>query len=219
MILKNLPKVSITAQHQQEFDAILAGEWKRVPGQIKMDEAAAIYHYARLASKDVLEIGCWKGKSTTLIGLAMKASNNTHKLICIDPFEGVQTQMGKDTTPHPTLQAFQNNIAKFGTGADYLIGSSFDPVIVKHVYAKLPILSILWIDGLHSYEACKADLTNYWPLLEIGGKLMIHDMDRRRWYPGLSQLSDELQLGKGIDQPELTSSLLVLTKTDGTHPL
>ncbi len=39
-----------------------------------------------------------------------------------------------------------------------------------------PSLNVLYIDGDHSYEGCKADLDNFGPLVLPGGVILIHDV-------------------------------------------
>ena len=52
----------------------------------------------------------------------------------------------------------------------------------------------IFIDGYHSFEQTLNDLENYWPLLRLGGILMLDDYVDA--YPGVKQAWDEFLLSK-----------------------
>ena len=52
-------------------------------------------------------------------------------------------------------------------------------------------LDLVFIDGDHSYEGCKADIEAWLPKLRSGGVLAGHDYGHKR-FPGVKQAVDEM---------------------------
>jgi predicted O-methyltransferase YrrM len=70
---------------------------------------------------------------------------------------------------------------------------------------RLPIDAV-YIDGDHSYEACKADIENWVPWVKKGGLIFFHDYGTPHT-PGVVRAVDEMMgdfeyLGKDLDTPK-----------------
>ena len=71
--------------------------------------------------------------------------------------------------------------------------------LIKHKGYSLPVsaefenesLDLIFIDGDHSYEGCKADIEAWLPKLKIGGFMAGHDYGHER-FPGVKQAVDEI---------------------------
>jgi len=111
----------------------------------------------------VLEIGSFCGKSAVYMATVAK------KVICIDPFTanyGGQGDEGFPVTVLPFLWAtkdFKNvhSIVAKSTEVDFFI--------------KDHIFDLLFIDGLHTYEAGKFDILHYAQKVKADGWIALHD--------------------------------------------
>lgn len=65
----------------------------------------------------------------------------------------------------------------------------------KFKFAKSKI-DVLFIDGDHSYEGCKADIDNYYPQMAKGGVMLFHDCDNSS--PGVVKAVEEFVTEHGF---------------------
>ena len=77
----------------------------------------------------------------------------------------------------------------------------------------------IWIDGDHSYEACKNDLEDWLPLLEAGGIIAFHDSApitsspaSHRGYSGPIRVVGELKKDSRLSYIETADSITVFRK-------
>lgn len=118
----------------------------------------------------IVEIGSWKGKSTIYLALGSKEGIK-NKVMAIDPHVGSEEhkkQYGKVWT----FEEFKANIKR--AKADKLVV----PVLklskdaVKSIRGKI---SFVYIDGAHDYKSVKSDFETWFPKLENGGIIALHD--------------------------------------------
>ena len=119
------------------------------------------------SEKLMIEIGSFVGESTVLFAQSFK------EVIAIDPFEA-------DYDPQdPTSYLFEfKNVYetyKERTGDHENINT-----IISTSNGALDLLKdlkfdFIYIDGLHTYEGVKTDITNYLPLVKKGGVIGGHD--------------------------------------------
>jgi hypothetical protein len=117
----------------------------------------------------VVEIGCYKGRSTACLAYGCQDTNK--RIYAIDTFTGNESDFrgpGRDDF----FGEWQRNIVKrFGTYVTPVIGDS--KVIGKEW--TIPI-NFLFIDGSHVYEDALADFDNFYPHVVRGGQIAIHDV-------------------------------------------
>lgn len=119
------------------------------------------------SNKTMIEIGSFVGESTILFAQSFK------KVIAIDPFmEGYD-----DLDPTSYLFEFKNVYQTYldRTG-DYknietIVSTSNDAIS----QLKGQEFDFIYIDGLHTYEGVKTDITNYLSLVKPGGVIGGHD--------------------------------------------
>lgn len=139
-----------------------------------------------IGRKNALEIGCFIGKSTVAIAA------NAEKVLTIDPFDCHHSDINKDgnldrsKSGFDNLPTYLNNIAGYDN-VRYIVGLSQDILpTLKETF------DYIFIDGDHSYEGVKSDLDLCWPLLEVGGVLVLHDYCNPNGYLlGIKQAFDE----------------------------
>lgn len=104
---------------------------------------------AAYESGSVIEIGCWKGRSTTAIANACEGPVH-----CVDTWEGSEElpEMQKQARHGAVFQEFKRNI---GGKVTMHVGDSVTQA------AGLPEVGMVFFDGCHTYEHLKAELAAY----------------------------------------------------------
>ena len=117
-----------------------------------------------------MEIGVFRGQILALVSLLAKRHGKKVRRIGITPL---------DTTDGHWESDYEADIKKlhdtFSIANDYeLIRlDSTNPNAIKLASNNPP--DVLYIDGGHTYEVVKSDLTHYLPILKVGGTLVIDD--------------------------------------------
>ena len=117
-----------------------------------------------------MEIGVFRGQILGLVKLLAERQGKKVRRIGITPL---------DTTDGHWESDYEADIKKlhdtFNIANDYelITLDSTNPVAVKLASNNPP--DVLYIDGGHTYEVVKSDLTNYIPILKVGGTLVIDD--------------------------------------------
>lgn len=172
--------------------------WKKLKDveliQVRPEEMEPMYeHCFEFESPVIVEIGSAHGASS--IVFASAADELKGDLICIDNF--IEEYEGQEKFGDYARKAFNKNMINKNerpvtlydmnsTEAFKLINKSFGPII--------NFISILFIDGDHSYQGVKADCTNYLPLLKSGGYVGFHDYNNVA-YAGVKKAADEFCSG------------------------
>lgn len=143
-----------------------------------------------------VEVGSWKGRSTLAI---VRSMTETARLYAVDTWAGVPD----DPDQHGRLYAdsvdpfveFQENLKRHirlgrvvPLHMDSLAGAA--EIARRHGAQSL---DFVFIDADHRYDAVRADILAYRPLLKDGGLLMGHDFGGN--YPGVMKAVGELVPG------------------------
>jgi predicted O-methyltransferase YrrM len=170
----------------------------KIPGLYGRAEGAFLYKLGRIKS-DIVEIGCWKGRTTAI--LVQAASAYHAKLTSIDPF----IQPGARFSP-ASADGWRKNLEEIGLTPPTLL-----EMTSVEAFAQFPEntdLGLVFIDGNHSCEAVTTDIELWSPKIKPGGILAFHDM----WYPGATGVTEAIsswwlsvsQEWKFIGQTQLT---------------
>nr|WP_320193749.1 class I SAM-dependent methyltransferase [uncultured Desulfobacter sp.] len=155
-----------------------------IKGFMDDDEALRLYDLSLTASKigPVLEIGSYCGRSAAIIGSACKQNNGI--LFSIDHHEGSEEQQqgeayfdadlyDEKTSAVNTFPFFRQTLSRAG------LKETVVPIVCGSKTAgrmwKTP-LSMVFIDGGHSFDAAHADFLTWAPHIIPGGFLVIHDI-------------------------------------------
>jgi predicted O-methyltransferase YrrM len=135
-----------------------------------------------------VEIGVWKGGSTSFMGVEIYNSGKKISFDAIDTFKGSQE--------HGDVSSFLYDEATFNLKPlldlnviNLIKGHSLE-VVLKYEDNSL---DFCFIDGSHEYEDIKADLLAYLPKIKTGGILAGHDYDPI--WPGVVKAVEEV-IGK-----------------------
>jgi predicted O-methyltransferase YrrM len=169
-------------------------EFQRIARHFKVDDMGSFPergYLFQLASDlppdaQVVEVGSWMGASTCFIAGGLKGDHA--KIFAVDNFQGLST-CGEDAAwynrhfrrlgSNSTLDIFRANFAALG------FGSRAEPVVndslaaARQLDLKRGRIDLIFIDGDHSYEACKADIAAWAPFVKHGGVMAFHDFGSR----------------------------------------
>ena len=155
-----------------------------IKGFMDDDEARRLYDLSLAASRigPVLEIGSYCGRSAAIIGPACK--QNSGILFSIDHHAGSEEQQPGEQYFDPnlydektlsvnTFPLFRRTLSRAG------LEETVVPIVCTSKTAgcmwKTP-LSMVFIDGGHSFEAAHTDYLTWAPHIIPGGFLVIHDI-------------------------------------------
>ncbi len=155
-----------------------------VKGFLDDEEGRALYRYAYEAASlgPCLEIGSYCGKSAIYIGSACKERNSI--LFSVDHHTGSEEQQPGEAYFDPELfDKLANRVDTFGAFRLTLNRTGLEDTVVPLVChsetaarAWATPLSLVFIDGSHSYKAVYTDYHSWARHLLPGGYLLIHDI-------------------------------------------
>lgn len=187
----------------------------RIPTHMSYRERISLFRTAQLLPKDsaIVEIGSWIGASISVMAAATEASSNP--LVCIDTWmnEGMADDPDNEAADVKnrylgeklsTFAEFQKNTAHLNSRLTKIRMDS-----AKLSAGDLPKnIGIFFIDGDHSYQACKNDLNL---ALMVAGKdtqILCHDFSIHR---GVTDAVCEFHAEKKVIIHKLVDSLAHLT--------
>jgi len=147
------------------------------------DEKIILYKTAKNLNKNkplIVEIGSYLGSSTCFLAAGLRGKNGM--LYCIDTWKNDAMTEGE----RDTYSEFCDNTKKYQNQIKMLRGYS-NEVVDQIKYLNKPI-TLLFIDGNHSYEATKKDWDNYSLLMERDSIVIFHDIS---WAEGVNRVIHE----------------------------
>jgi hypothetical protein len=137
-----------------------------------------------------VEIGVFKGRIVSQVGMIANESNKSATIVGITPLSTV----GDKYSDYPICDyssEIRNNFIKFNNTADNLIiipTISQDEDTIDKV-SKIGGIDILFIDGCHNYDVVCKDIMRYVPHIKPGGYLVMDDAssmlpDSHGWFLG-----------------------------------
>jgi len=134
------------------------------PGPIFAKEAQVLHALTRLVMpQTVLEIGVGGAASTLAFAEALRLNGRGH-LISIDTDSKLIARA-----------KLLLNVHGLGRHATFILGPSNDPDTRQRVLEVASRIGILFIDGDHSFTACRGDFNCYQDLLQPDGLCLFHD--------------------------------------------
>jgi predicted O-methyltransferase YrrM len=114
----------------------------------------------------IVEIGCWKGRST--VWLAAGARRAGRRVYAIDPHRG-----SREDPSAETLAEFLDNLRRAG------VAEHVEPLVMTSAEAAARLhepVELLFIDGDHSLAGAERDAGIWLHRIVDGGVLMMHDV-------------------------------------------
>ena len=133
-----------------------------------------------------VEVGSWKGKSSSYMGVMIANSNKDIKFDCVDTWLGSteHTEIMKDLGNDLLYNTFINNMKPLEGYYSVVRMLSVD---ASKTY-KNESLDFVFIDASHEYENIKEDIEAWFPKIKRGGYLAGDDYDN--FWPGVKQAVD-----------------------------
>jgi predicted O-methyltransferase YrrM len=197
--------------------------WRTIKGFMDEAEADALYRVALDASKNgpVLEIGSYCGKSAYVIGSACKVNRSV--LFSVDHHRGSEEQQPGEEYFDPQL--YDEKLSRINTVPylqETLALAGLENVVLpilgisKKVgtFWKTP-LSMVFIDGGHTFEAAFTDYEIWSGHIRQGGYLVFHDIffDPEKGGQAPRQVY-ETALSSGLfEQIEMVNTLGILKRS------
>jgi len=183
--------VSINTTHSSWVDLWnRISEWELIQGWF---DYGNLYSHvvANLSDNStIVEIGAWRGKSTSCLGSLIKQSKKKIKVYAVDTFEGSNEQLHKDliaTMPTSLFDEFIDNIKMCG------VDDIVEPVRMTSVEASAKFkdasIDFVMIDGSHDYESVVSDIDAWLPKVKKGG--LIAGDDYSNSWPNVKRAVDE----------------------------
>jgi MMP 1-O-methyltransferase len=140
----------------------------RVHGWLTLREGEALYRLAKACTGAgaIVEIGSWKGKSTIWLAHGSRAGAGV-PIHAVDPHLGLVPE-----APENSLVDLRRNLADAGV-EDLVV-----PVVKTSEAAAAAFdkpVELIFIDGLHDYDAVMLDFQLWYPKVIEGGIMAFHD--------------------------------------------
>ncbi len=167
--------MSTTAEIRRDTDLTAA---LKIDGWLTKKEATALYGLATQANGPIVEIGSWQGRSTATLALGSMAGRQ-QPVYAVDPFIGPQAGARKTSL---------DNVVMGGECSPEVLRANLDAAGVNGLVRIVPKtsqagvadtpeeISLLFVDGDHSYESVCRDIDLYLPRLKMGGFVVFHDV-------------------------------------------
>jgi predicted O-methyltransferase YrrM len=172
--------------------------WKEIPGFFDYPDVYKFWFDKVPDNGTLVEVGSWRGRSTSCMGSIIKNSNKTVKFYAVDTWEGSDEH--KDHIEELSLQGktlfddFKNNI-QLCEVSDYVI-----PLRLKSIEAAKQFednsLDFVHIDASHDYESVLEDIIAWYPKVKQGG--IISGDDYVPCWDGVIQAVNKYFQGKNL---------------------
>lgn len=157
-----------------------------VAGQLLPDEAELLYELAHdVRTGCIVEVGSFRGRSATALALGSMAGAGV-PVYAIDPHEPFVGVLGGRFGPADRKAFFENTLRAGVVEAIRLVNLSSEVVSPGWAHG----ISLLWLDGDHTYEGVSRDLRCWRPYLLPGAVVALHDSNDPKLGP--ARLIDEI---------------------------
>ena len=150
----------------------------------------ALAQWTQKAGQCVIEIGSFRGRSISMLALALRAAGSDALILSVDPHSREPHNQAHVRTALAQLDE-ERRLVQFRCGSDQaarIIGRK--------------TASLIFIDGDHSYQQVEADFANYRDLLAPGGCMVFHDYGYGN-HTGLPEADPDVR--PAIDQHVMTA--------------
>lgn len=154
----------------------------------------------------ILELGTWKGASAIHMANLCKEYGVASQILCVDNFIGFPSFYFRKEQAHEHFKIKGGFPRLYWTFMKNVVDAGHQDIITPLVQqteqaaqicrARNIYPDLIYIDGDHSYEGCKADLANFSPLLASDGVILCDDY---KW-EGAGRAIDEFTKDSGWDR-------------------
>ena len=174
---------SIKLKIHQKLFAMNYTEESKIFTHLTFEEKHKLFELARdCTGKTFVEIGSYLGSSACFIAAGIRKAENEAKLYCMDTWQNDAMTEGQ----RDTFDEFTTNTKKYKNIIVPLRGWSYDTI--TELTKSEQQIDFLFLDGDHSYDACKKDWDLYRPLLQNNSIVILHDSG---WSEGVQKVIKE----------------------------
>jgi hypothetical protein len=128
-----------------------------------------------------VEVGSWKGKSSTYMGVEIFNSGKHIKFDCVDTWLGSEEHINPQSSCYePLLEKKDGLYEEFLKNIEPL-KSVINPIRMSSVEASKLYedgsLDFVYIDGAHDYDSVYDDIQHWYPKVKVGGYIAGDDLD------------------------------------------
>jgi hypothetical protein len=120
-----------------------------------------------------VEIGSWKGKSSTYMGVEIMNSGKRIKFDCVDTWEGSKEHLDPQNVSYEPLLKIPNGLYNEFIKNIEPVKSVINPIRMTSIEASKLYednsLDFVFIDGAHDYFNVKQDIEHWLPKVKSGG--------------------------------------------------
>lgn len=121
-----------------------------------------------------VEVGSWKGRSASFIGVEMIRADKGLHLFCVDHFEGSDEEIhrtDRDVINGTLYETFLKNTEPVSGVVTVIVGSSEKAARLVDDETKF----VVYLDASHDYDSVLKDIKAWWPKVQSGGRLIGDD--------------------------------------------
>lgn len=185
---------------------------RSVPGWFREAEVRLLYRTVQDLGipGDIAEIGSWKGRTTVVMGRALRDAGRGDRLIhAIDPHTGSAEHRDAIAREGSTLAAFRHNLRKARIARLVEEHVTTSQAAAQTLAARGTSLALAFIDGAHDEDAVRADIRAFLPLVAAGGLVALHDCQEDGPHPGVWR-AYRTELANRVEEVARAESLLIL---------
>ena len=120
-----------------------------------------------------VEMGSWKGKSSTYMAVEILNSGKRIKFDCVDTWNGSEEHLDKNNNSYEPLLEIPNGLYNEFIKNIEPVKSVINPIRMSSIEAsklyKDNSLDFVFIDGAHDYVNVAQDVKHWFPKIKIGG--------------------------------------------------
>jgi len=171
----------------------MLGAVDATPGWLSLDEATLLFNLAKqVTAGSIVEVGSYRGRSTVALALGAMAGGN-RPVYAIEPHEEFTGYLGGAEFGPEDRGAFFQSMLRTSCYRNVRLVNLSSEIIAPGW--KEPV-SLLWLDGNHSYDGVKRDFGCWKDHLSASAHIAFDDaMDERL---GPSRLISELLLAEAF---------------------
>lgn len=165
--------------------------WQGITGWLPRTQAEWLFTMAKTLDVpgDIVEIGSAYGRSATCMAWGIKL-HGKGRVYAIDPHTGGINFVEKhknELKDFSSLGFFLKNISRFNL-EHFVVPLPHPSDVAATVWPDDRAIRLLFIDGWHSYEACRNDMRTWSKWVSPGGVMVIHDY---AWGEGVKDAVDD----------------------------
>lgn len=190
----------LTAAELHELKAC----FERTEGMISFDEAQLLYRMAKeVRSGCIIEVGSYRGRSAVFLGRGSRDGSKV-PVFAVDPHKSFVGVLGGIFGPSDRV-AFYRAMLDNGCGE---VVSLINLSSEDFAQSWSEPVSLLWIDGDHSYEGVKRDFQSWHPHVRVNALIAFDDATDPQLGP--RKLIDELVAAGGFEQVASVGKVAVI---------